>query len=235
MATPPPVTASTPAKTPTPTATTGPAYNTPAVGAYTLAVTGSEGAKFGPISPCHSSFPSYATLDVHHATGESSASYDFDLRLYPGSPNRHDERHIYRYSKDSVVLTYEQATVTCLGIKQSTVVDYSPAQVRVAGPLRVGAHWHNHGGGSNRTETGMSKVVKASTMRYGHRTYDVYEIVTRLAMTGSESGYRDQTWWYAPQLGLPLKFSETLHGARQGGSYTETYTATVISGPGASA
>jgi hypothetical protein len=207
------------------------AYHQPKPGLYTLAITGGEQAKFGPISPCHSNFPSRATLDVHHATGESPASYDFDLRLYPGDPNKHDERHIYRYDGDSVVLTYEQETVTCFGIKQSTVVAYQPDQVRVAGPLRVGTSWHNHGGGAARTETGTSRVVKATTMALDHHSYRVFEITTRLALAGSETGYRDQTWWYAPELGIPLKFGETLHGARQGASYSENYTATVISGP----
>lgn len=82
------------APAPTPAHTAAPLV-TPATGAYTLAVSGSESAKFGPISPCNNRFPSRATLDVHHASGESPTSYDFDMRLYPGSPNRHDERHIY--------------------------------------------------------------------------------------------------------------------------------------------
>lgn len=215
---------------PTPTRA-GVLYNQPTPGAYTLSVTGEEQAKFGPFSPCHTHFPAYSTLDVHHATGESKSSYDFDLRFYPGKPNKHDERHILAYDGDSVSLTYEQDTVTCFGVKQSSVVDYSPAQVRVAGPLRVGATWRNKGGGADRTETGTSQVVKQSTMKFKHRSYRVYEITTKLTLTGSETGYRNQTWWYAPELGMPLKFGETLHGARKGGSYTSSYTATVISGP----
>jgi hypothetical protein len=207
------------------------AYRTPATGVYTLAVNGEEQAKFGPFSPCHTHFPARATLAVHHATGEAANSYDFDLRFYPGSPNKHDERHILSYSKDSVALTYEQDTVTCFGVKQSSVVDYSPAQTRVSGPLQVGERWHNHGGGSSRTETGDSRVVKKSTMTLGKASYVVYEIVTKLALAGSETGFRNQTWWYAPELGMPLKFGETLHGSRHGASYTSSYTATVISGP----
>lgn len=57
------------------------------------------------------------------------------------------------------------------------------------------------------------------------------EIVTKPQMSGSETGERDQTWWYSPDLGIPLKFSESLHGKRSGASYSEDYTATVIKTP----
>lgn len=210
---------------------TAPALSPPAPGIYSLAVTGSETAKFGPISACHNQFPSRATLDIHHATGESQTSYDFDMRMYPGSPNRHDERHIYKYGKNSMTLSYEQETVTCTGIKQSTAVSYSPGQIRVDGPLRVGSRWHNHGGGSSRVETGTSTVARKGQIKIEGKNYLVYEIVTKLQMTGSETGERDQTWWYSPDLGIPLKFSETLHGKRSGASYSESYSASVISLP----
>src|SRR5262249_54019632 len=94
----------------------------PATGTYSLAVSGSEHVKFGPFSACTNTFPSSSSLVVHEATGEAAGSYDFDQRFYPNSANKHDERHIYRYSTDSVVLSYEQATVTCAGMKQSTTV-----------------------------------------------------------------------------------------------------------------
>jgi hypothetical protein len=204
---------------------------TPTPGVYPLAVTGQESAKFGPISACHNTFPSRSSIVVHHATGESPTSYDFDMRLYPNQANKHDERHIYKYSKQSMVLSYEQETVTCSGIKQSSAVSYSPAQTRVQLPLAVGNTWHNKGGGSARTETGTSNVVKRSSLQVGGTSYQVYEIVTKLALTGNETGERDQTWWYAPSLGVPLKFSETLHGHRSGANYAESYTATVIGLP----
>jgi hypothetical protein len=215
---------------PSKSATTN-ALVTPRVGEYTLAVSGEESAKFGPISACHNTFPSRATLDVHHAAGESPTSYDFDMRMYPGQANRHDERHIYKYSKSAMILTYEEETVTCSGIKQSSTVDYSPAQVRVELPLTVGRTWHNHGGGSARTETGTSTVVKRTSLTVQGTSYQVYEIATKLALTGNETGERDQVWWYSPQLAMPLRFSETLHGNRSGAKYSESYTASVVGIP----
>jgi hypothetical protein len=110
-------------------------------------------------------------------------------------------------------------------------VSYSPGQIRVDGPLRVGSSWHNHGGGSSRVETGNSTVARKGLLKVAGKNYLVYEIVTKLQMTGSETGERDQTWWYSPELGIPLKFSETLHGKRSGASYAESYSASVISLP----
>lgn len=216
---------------PASSAPAAPSLATPATGVYGLRVSGYEQPKFGPFSVCKNTFPSHATLDVHKASGEGTNAFDFDLRLYPGQPNKHDERHIYRYSNDSVDQVYEAETVTCSGMKQSTEVDYSPPQVRVKLPLRSGESWHNHGGGSARTESGDSKVVGASRIAVQGRSYQVYEIKTHLTMSGSETGTRDQTWWYAPSLGIPLKWTETLNGRRSGANYREQLTVTVASLP----
>jgi hypothetical protein len=204
---------------------------TPRAGQYVLAVSGSENATLGPIPLCSNTFPSRSTLAVHHTTGEPATSYDFDLLMYPDSPNQHEERHTYQYSKRSVVLTSEQETVTCLGLPQSSEVDYSPSQIRVELPLKVGNRWHNNGGGTARTEAGKSQVVKRTSMRIKGTAYPVYKIVTTLTMTGSETGQRDETWWYSPQLAMPLKFSETVTGQQSGATYTESYTASVVSLP----
>jgi hypothetical protein len=203
----------------------------PRTGQYVLAVKGSETTKLGPISLCTNTFPSRSTLNVHRATGDSPTLYDFDLQMYPGSPNQHDEQQIYRYSQRSVVLTADQETVTCLGLKQSTEVDYSPGQIRVRLPLKVGSTWHNHGGGTARTETGTSRVLRRTSVTIKGTAYPVFEIATKLAVTGSQTGQRDQTWWYSPELAMPLKFSETVNGQRSGATYAESYTASVVSLP----
>src|SRR5205823_13599563 len=110
----------------------------PATGTYTLAVDGSENVKFGPYSACHNTFPSRSSLVISSASGEPAGSYNFDQRFFPSSSGKHDERHIYRYTDSGVTLTFEEATVTCAGVKQSTTVNYSPVQLRVPQTLRVG-------------------------------------------------------------------------------------------------
>src|SRR4051794_16748640 len=182
----------------------------PATGTYRLAVQGSENVKFGFVPGCQNTFPTTSALTVGKASGEGPTSYNFDLRLYPSQPNRHDERHIYRYTKGGVFLDFEEATVTCSGVKQSSTVNYSPGQLRAQLPLSVGATWHTVGGDSARTEDATAKVRGTSHISVAGHSYLVYVIDTTVKMTGSESGSRQQTWWYAPSLGLPLKWHEHL-------------------------
>jgi hypothetical protein len=203
----------------------------PATGTYRLAVKGSESVKFGPVPGCHNAFPGSASMTVAKAAGESPTSYDFDLRLYPTQPSRHDERHIYRYTTTGVYLDFEQATVTCSGVKQSSVVSYTPAQLRARLPLSVGATWHSKGGDSARTEDARATVTGTTQLTVeGHR-YLTYIIDTTVKMTGSEDGSRTQRWWYAPGLGVPLKWHERLSGSRSGATYSADFTCTVTELP----
>jgi hypothetical protein len=203
----------------------------PATGTYRLAVSGSENVKFGFVPGCHNTFPSTSSLVVSKATGESPTSYNFDLRLFPSQPNRHDERHIYRYTSSGVYLDFEEATVTCSGVKQSSTVNYSPSQLRARLPLQVGASWHTKGGDSARTEDATANVAGTTYLTASGRRYLVYVINTTVKMTGSETGSRSQTWWYAPSLGVPLKWREHLSGSRSGATYTEDLTCTVTELP----
>src|SRR4051794_6045268 len=207
----------------------GPAL--PAAGTYTLAVDGSEKVKFGPYSACHNTFPTKSSLVISPASGEPSGSYDFDQRFFPSSAGKHDERHIYRYTDRGVFLSFEQATVTCAGVKQSTTVDYSPLQLRVPSTLRVGQSWNNSGGDSGRTEDGTSKVAGTATLTVGGRSYRTFVIDTHLELSGDEKGSRDQRWWWAPALGVPLKWHEALSGSRSGATYSEDATFTVVGMP----
>jgi hypothetical protein len=203
----------------------------PRVGSYSIAVSGSEHVKFGPFSACTNTFPSRSQLVVSRADGEPAGSYDFDQRFYPSSANRHDERHIYRYTDDGVFLSFEQATVTCGGVKQSSSVSYSPLQQRVPSSLAVGVSWHDHGGDSKRTEDGDSKVVGTDEVVVDGHSYSTYVIDSQLSMSGDESGSRERRVWWSPDLGIALKWHESLSGKRSGASYTEDVTCTVVTIP----
>jgi hypothetical protein len=196
-----------------------------------MSVQGSEHVNFGPFKACNNTFPSTGSLAISKAQGESSTSYNFDLRLFPGQSNRHDERHIYRYTRSGVFLDYEQATVTCAGIKQTSTVDYTPPQLRAKLPVAVGQSWTSKGGDSGRTEDESGKVTGTSHITVEGTSYLVYIIDTTVKMSGSESGSRTQRWWYSPALGLPLKWHEAETGARSGATYKADYTCQITSLP----
>jgi hypothetical protein len=203
----------------------------PAVGTYPLAVQGQEKVQFGPVSFCSQTLPSSTHLVVKKAAGESATSYDFDVPFFPSSTGRHDERHIYRYTSTAVLLDYEIATVTCQGVRQSSETSFTPEQKRVELPLKVGASWHNHGGGSDRTEDATTKVLRTETLTIHGERVLTYVIETTTSFTGGESGTRDQTWWYAPSWAMPVKWHEKQSGHRSGASYSGDITATVLARP----
>jgi hypothetical protein len=207
----------------------GPAL--PAVGSYPLAVEGQEKVQFGPVSFCNQTLPSRTNLVVKKAAGESATSYDFDVPFFPGRTGQHDERHIYRFTPTAVYLDYEIATVTCQGVRQSSETSYRPEQAKVRLPLTVGASWHYQGGGSNRTEDSTAKVARTETLTIGGEQVLTYVITTTTSFTGSESGTRDQTWWYAPSWALPVKWHDKQSGHRSGASYSGDITATVLGRP----
>ena len=209
----------------------GSAIVTPRAGSYALSVSGSEHVKFGPFSACTNTFPSSSSLVVQPASGEPAGSFNFDLRFYPNNPNRHDERHIYRYGDAGVFLSYEQATVTCGGVKQSSAVNYDPAQPRVRQPLSSGASWRSTCGDSARTERATTQVVGSDTVVIDGHTYSTWVIDTHVDMSGDESGTRDQRWWWSPDLGMPVKWHESLSGKRSGATYSEDVTITVVGLP----
>jgi hypothetical protein len=223
--------------TPEPTATAAPVQVsrnlpvTPTPGTYRLSVSGSEKVQFGPVSFCDQTLPTSTTLVVKPAPGEAPGSFDFDVPYFPSSSGRHDERHIYRFTKTAVSLSYEIATVTCQGVRQSSETSYAPVQPRVELPLQVGRSWHYQGGGSTRTEDATFRVVRTETLTVAGRTVLTYVVQTTTTFTGDESGTRDQTWWYAPSLAMPVKWREKQSGHRSGASYIGDITATVTATP----
>lgn len=203
----------------------------PAVGTYQLAVSGSEKVQFGPVSFCNQKLPTRTHLVVKRAAGESPTSYDFDVPFFPEKAGQHDERHIYRFTKTAVFLDYEIASVTCQGVRQSSETSYKPEQPRFELPLRVGSSWHYKGGGTDRTEDATFTVQRTETLTVAGQKVLTYVVHTSTTFTGSESGTRDQTWWYAPSWAMPVKWHEKQSGHRSGASYSGDITASVVSRP----
>lgn len=224
-----------PAAAPPLTATDPPAAAAPATaarvprpGTYRLAAEGSERASFGPVSVCRSTVPSSSSWVVRR---DGDGAYVVDHRWYPGQAGQHDERHVYRYDGDTVTLEYEKATVTCAGQRQSTEVTFAPAQLRVQGPLRVGARWSSRGGDAERTEDAASEVLRAERVVVAGRSLDTWVVETRVRISGDESGTRVQRWWWAPSLALPVKVEEHITAQRSGGEYSSDVTVTVVELP----
>lgn len=202
----------------------------PRTGRYGLRVEGSETVDFGPVSFCSQDLPSTSSLVVSKAQGEGPTSYNFDLPYFEES-GKHDERDVYRYTPAGVFLDYEVATVTCQGIRQSSDTTYSPPPLRVRLPLAVGTRWTSTGGDADRTEHSTISVVRTETLSVQGTKVLTYVLETATDFSGSETGSRSQTWWYAPSWAMPVKWSERIDGSRSGAAYREDVTVTVTSRP----
>jgi hypothetical protein len=208
-----------------------PGIAVPRTGAYAVHVDGSEKVRFGPVSFCDRRLPTTSTLIVSKSAGESATSYNFDHGFFPGQKDMHDERHIYRYTKSGVFLDYEQATVTCAGIRQATIISFRPPELKVRLPLRVGAKWTGRGGNGSRTETYSTRVVRSETLRIGGKRIPTYVIEASITLTGQESGRRFQRWWYAPSRAMAMRWHEEISASRMGATYSMAATFAIQSMP----
>ena len=74
----------------------------------------------------------------------------------------------------------------------------------------------------------LSGVLQASQFGSGTVTGDGTHALT---LTGSESGTRNDTWWWSPALVIPLKYSEAYNAKRSGANYSNNVTASVVALP----
>jgi hypothetical protein len=190
-------------------------------------MSGHESVHFGPVSICNRDLPATAPLSVSKAQGETPTSYVFDLPI----SGDHTERHIYRFDGNELFLDFEGARVTCAGISQTSEVSFSPPELRVKGPLAVGAAWSGRAGDQDRTESYRANVVRSESLVVAGLTVITFVIETSIDLTGSESGHRFQRWWYAPSLGMPVRWYEEISAERSGATYSEQATFTVVSLP----
>jgi hypothetical protein len=197
----------------------------PAVGVYRITMSGTESVHFGPLSVCNRHLPSTTELSVAHAQGESPTSYAFDLPI----SGDHTERHIYRFDGNRMYLDFEGARVTCAGVAQTSEISFSPPELRVSAPLEVGAQWSGTSGDADRTEHYRAQVVREETLVVAGRSVPTFVIETRMDLTGNESGRRFQRWWYAPSLGMSVRWYEEISASRSGATYAEHATFAVAS------
>jgi hypothetical protein len=227
-----------PARTakPAPVATAKPSgVRRPGTGIYKLAVSGKEGVKFGPLSFCDRTLPTASSLVVAPAQGEPDGSFTFDLRYYPGEPAQHDERQILRFTDNAVQLLFEVGTVTCSGIRQSSEVSYNPTVDRVRFPLKVGESWSGKAGNDKRLESYTTEIARKDVVRVAGRSYPVYVVESSATFTGAESGERRRVWWFSPELGMPLKWTDYIKGGRSGAAFSNDVTVEVTDLPEAPA
>ncbi len=234
-------TAAAPASTAPVTSSTVPATTTteldrttsphpPAVGTYTYAVSGTEAATgFG-----SRGYPDRASVVVHRDAGIRADELVHDLRL----SDQHEEREIVRYTPAGIAFSFEGGSITFGPGTQTSQATYDPLMVQIPFPLQVGAKATassaaRNGGTVERTEVWTAKVVRTEVLTVlgaPHQTW-VVDLQRTTTPGGSEQVDRFRRYWYDPELGIWVKWTERFHASRNlvlDFTYDTTYTATLV-------
>jgi hypothetical protein len=204
--------------------------NKPAVGTYTYALDGTEGATgFG-----SRGYPARGTDVIHADRTVRSDELVHDLRL----SDQHEEREVVRYSPQGLAFSFEGGSITFGPGTQTSQATYAPLMVQVPFPLRAGAQASGSsaakdGASTARVEDWTTKVVgqEVLTVLGQRHTTWVIDIQRTTTPGGSEHVNRFRRYWYDPALGVWVKWTERFHASRDllvDFSYDTNYTATLV-------
>lgn len=202
----------------------------PATGRYRYAVDGWESTS-APGS--RRDFPGTADVVVRdRREGEAGTSVTIDL-TYSDS---HDEQLVVRYGRQGAEITFEGGEVSFFAgtVTESSAAEYAPPMVRVPAGAAPGDTWSgsaeardpDDGTVLRRVEyTGRVRGTEQVTV--AGRSLSTLVVEWRSEFTGSESGWRRQTLWFSPELGIWVKRHDRMHAERFGFSYDKDATLTL--------
>lgn len=202
----------------------------PATGVYTYAVAGHEAASgFG-----SRGFPASATVVVHGDPSIPTGSLVHDLHL----SDQHEEREIVAYGADGAAFLYEAGSVTFGPGTQTSQGGYEPPMVQIPWPLADGASVSgtsaakDGNGNVSRTEQWTTTVVGREVLDVLGAPHETWVVDSQRNTTGggSETVDRHRRYWYDPQLGTWVQWTERFHGERAmfvTFTYDSEYTATL--------
>jgi hypothetical protein len=221
-------------KTPTPTGPPGPApapgpsgSGRPAVGTYTWAVDGTEGASF----VGSRKLPDKMTMVVHGGNDVKPDQLVFDLTY----SDKHAEREIVGFRNDGVYFDFEGGSVTFGPRTETSQADYEPPILEIPaspqpGLSRSGVALAKGADGSvSRTEDWKTTVVGQEAVTVGGASVNAWKVqVDRKIRPGTaDQGTRSRTMWWDPARNLWVKFVEVFHGERHTAGFSFTYDSNV--------
>ena len=227
--------ASGPAPTPAPTSPATPAPQPapaggpgkPALGTYTWAVDGTEGASF----VGNRKFPDKMTMVVHSGPDIKPDQLVFDLTY----SDKHAEREIVGFRNDGIYFDFEGGSVTFGPRTETSQADYQPPILEIPSPLQAGlsrtgvTQAKGADGSVSRTEDWKATVLGQEAVTVGGATVNTWKVeVDRKFRPGSsDQGYRNRTMWFDPARNLWVKFAEVFHGERHTAGFSFTYDSNV--------
>jgi hypothetical protein len=210
---------------PVPQAPSGPGQ--PAVGTYTFAVNGTEGASF----VGSRKFPDKMTMVVHTSPDLKPDQLVYDLTY----SDKHAEREIVGFRSDGIYFDFEGGSVTFGPRTETSQADYDPPILEIPSTLQAGfskagvSKAKGADGNVSRTEDWTVSVVGQEPVAVGGATINAWKVeVDRKFRPGSsDQGYRNRTMWFDPARNMWVKFVEVFHGERHIGIGSFTYDSNV--------
>jgi hypothetical protein len=140
-----------------------------------------------------------------------------DLRF----SDQHEEREIASFDDGGVAFVYEAGSVTFGPYTRTSEADYNPPMVQVPSTLAPGAVVRGTTDAKSRVEDWT--VTVEGQERVGDVDTWVVRIERQSRPGSAEEVTRTRRYWYAPSLGIWVKWTEKLHGAQQMAGATFTY------------
>ncbi len=195
----------------------------PAVGTYTWAVDGTEGASFVGTRR----YPARMTMVVHAGAGIKPDQLVFDLTY----SDKHAERQIVGFRNDGVYFDFEGGSVTFGPRTETSQADYEPPILQIPFPLQPGlsrsgvTKAKGANGSVSRTEDWKATVMGQEPVQVAGATVNAWKVqVDRKFRPGSaDQGFRNRTLWFDPARNMWIKFTEVFHGERKEAGFSFSY------------
>lgn len=170
----------------------------PRAGAWSFAATGSETVGFGPVRVTRD-LPAVARLVVRPAAG----GYWRTLAL----SEEHVEATRLVVGAAGTRARSRTTTLTVAGIGRTQDDTMAPPPLVYPSRLAVGDAWRQRYALHNLDVDARVRVLRRDVVRVGDADVPVFVIRTDGVITGAIPGRRVDVDWYAPSLGLPVRWT----------------------------
>jgi hypothetical protein len=177
----------------------------PAPGVYEYAVTGSEQLSRGPVD-VDRTLPDVAPMLVRLGDG----GYETDLRY----SDSHTELSRYEVRPQGAFVTFARTVVKTPVTTTTRDREWTPNLLRLPVRPKVGETWGGPFTAGDLQLQIENEVLRRETVDVGGRPVNAFVIESRQDISGEYTGRRTETFWYAPDRGLVVKYSidSTLDG-----------------------
>lgn len=170
----------------------------PRPGVYAYRASGRESGGAGPFT-IGRDLPATAQMVVVAREG----GWEAEL-LYS---RQHIEGTRYVIAADGAIrVTWHRTKVTFAGIGRDDRRDVEPPSLAVPSNPVPGVAWNERYRTGDVTVRVENRIDRAEVVRVGGRPVDTVVIVTRATTDGPHPGTRSETAWWAPALGLPVRW-----------------------------